>query len=91
MTRLLRLPQPAWLGRLHRLPVLGLLVLLVTVVSVGLNGQMKNQRDNRYANELAGSGLYSLFFAFRHNELDYKQFYVSLPKATAGHLRNNFV
>ena len=45
-----------------------------------------NQRDNRYANELAGNGLYSLFFAFRHNELDYKQFYVSLPKATAGRL-----
>lgn len=82
----LRLPQPAWLGRLRRLPVLGLLVLLVALVSVGLNGQMKNQRDNRYANELAGSGLYSLFFAFRHNELDYKQFYVSLPRKTAGEL-----
>lgn len=31
--------------------------------------------DNAYVNELAGNGLYELFSAYRHNELDYAQFY----------------
>ena len=31
--------------------------------------------DNKYNQELAKNGLYSLFSAFRHNELDYYEFY----------------
>ena len=31
--------------------------------------------DNQYNNELAKDGLYSLFSAFRHNTLDYDEFY----------------
>jgi phosphoglycerol transferase MdoB-like AlkP superfamily enzyme len=39
--------------------------------------------SNAYVNELAGNGLYELFSAYRHNELDYEQFYKGLevPKA----------
>jgi phosphoglycerol transferase MdoB-like AlkP superfamily enzyme len=32
---------------------------------------------NNYANEVASNGLYNLFSAFRHNELDYEKFYIT--------------
>lgn len=32
---------------------------------------------NNYANEVAANGLYNLFSAFRHNELDYEKFYIT--------------
>jgi len=34
---------------------------------------------NKYNQELAKNGLYGLFSAFRHNELDYYEFYKTLP------------
>jgi hypothetical protein len=34
---------------------------------------------NKYNQELAKNGFYSLFSAFRHNELDYYEFYKTLP------------
>lgn len=34
---------------------------------------------NQYNRELAGNGLYSFFHAFRHNELEYNDFYATLP------------
>ncbi len=33
--------------------------------------------ENRFANELAGNGLYTLFSAFRNNQLEYAPFYVT--------------
>lgn len=39
--------------------------------------------ENRYNNELAKAGIYSFFAAFRNNELPYKEFYKTIPKATA--------
>jgi phosphoglycerol transferase MdoB-like AlkP superfamily enzyme len=38
---------------------------------------------NNYNRELAQNGLWSLWAAFWHNELDYEHFYASLPKETA--------
>ncbi|WP_437883510.1 LTA synthase family protein [Pseudomonas sp. LRF_L74] len=38
--------------------------------------------DNAYQHELASNGPYQFFAAFRNNELDYKQFYSTLPVAT---------
>lgn len=38
---------------------------------------------NRYNNELAKSGAYSFVYAFFHNELDYKTFYLTLPQDKA--------
>jgi phosphoglycerol transferase MdoB-like AlkP superfamily enzyme len=35
---------------------------------------------NNCANEVAANGLYNLFSAFRHNELDYEKFYVTEDK-----------
>lgn len=53
-------------------------------------GQDLNQplRGNTYQRELASNGPYQFFAAFRNNELDYEQFYASLPeKEIAGGLR----
>ncbi|MCL4490536.1 MAG: LTA synthase family protein [Nitrospirae bacterium] len=33
---------------------------------------------NTYANELSGNGIYDLFAAFRHNQIDYDQFYATM-------------
>jgi len=37
-----------------------------------------NISNNTFNNELAKNGIYSLFSAFRHNELDYDEFYITL-------------
>ncbi len=38
---------------------------------------------NAYANELSGNGLFTLASAMRRNELDYDQFYKTIPQAEA--------
>jgi hypothetical protein len=40
---------------------------------------------NNYNRELAKSGLWSLFAAFRANRLDYEQFYPTMPRTAAFH------
>lgn len=40
--------------------------------------------DNRYANEIAKDGLYSLFSAFLKNELEYNKFYITEDKEKVG-------
>ena len=59
---------------------------LCLLVSIGLNAQDINQRQNQYANELAGNGLFSLFGAFRNNQLDYQRFYAKMPLEQAARL-----
>ncbi|GAA4282230.1 LTA synthase family protein [Gaetbulibacter aestuarii] len=39
--------------------------------------------ENRYNNELAKSGIYSFFAAFKNNELPYGEFYKTIPKEEA--------
>jgi phosphoglycerol transferase MdoB-like AlkP superfamily enzyme len=39
--------------------------------------------SNTYVNELSGNGLYELFSAYRHNELDYDRFYETMNKDKA--------
>ena len=39
---------------------------------------------NAYRHELASNGPYQFFAAFRNNELDYQQFYSTLPDAQIG-------
>jgi Phosphoglycerol transferase and related proteins, alkaline phosphatase superfamily len=54
----------------------GLAFLMIPVLSFLLvSNQLRQFSSNAYANELAGSGLYELFAAYRNNELDYDQFY----------------
>jgi phosphoglycerol transferase MdoB-like AlkP superfamily enzyme len=56
------------------LPTLGLLVANID--------QMQGQNNN-YAAELSGNGLFTLAAAMRRNELDYDQFYKTIPQQAA--------
>jgi len=47
------------------------------------NIEQMQYSDNAYANELAGNGLMTFAAAFQRNELDYLQFYATLPPARA--------
>ncbi len=63
------------------------LVLLV-VVSNTLLGQefLRGLGGNAYQRELASNGPFQFFAAFRNNEIDYKQFYATLPSADVARL-----
>ena len=56
-------------------------VLLVTGVSSAMLGQNfpRGIGGNAYQSELASNGPFQFFAAFRNNELDYRQFYATLP------------
>ncbi|KGI77936.1 LTA synthase family protein [Oleiagrimonas soli] len=54
--------------------------LAATVLSVFLvNANMRNQTANRYVNDLGGNGIYQFFAAFRADQLNFDQFYKTLP------------
>jgi phosphoglycerol transferase MdoB-like AlkP superfamily enzyme len=56
------------------------------VVLIGvffITNQQADFSENRYNNELAKSGIYSFFSAFRNNELPYDEFYKTIPKGEA--------
>ncbi|HNA14713.1 MAG TPA: sulfatase-like hydrolase/transferase, partial [Cyclobacteriaceae bacterium] len=64
--------------------------ILITAFAVVLylfflsfSNQYHRFSTNQYANELAGNGLYELFSAYRHNELNYDQFYSSVETRKA--------
>lgn len=58
-------------------------LLLPAIFFLALDGRLRQFSSNTVANELAGNGLYDLCAAYRHNELDYEQFYRKLPPAEA--------
>ncbi len=64
----------------------GLLLLLPIAAYSGLNQPLRTVSDNVYQNELASNGPYQFVAAFRNNELDYMQFYASLPPEEASAL-----
>lgn len=66
---------------LRRRLVSALGLLIVTGLALQLLSQdsPRAQGGNAYQNELASNGPYQFFAAFRNNELDYQQFYSSLP------------
>ena len=70
-------PLPALRGRLVN--ALGLLVLAGLSLQLVSQDSPRTQGGNAYNNELASNGPYQFFAAFRNNELDYTQFYKSLP------------
>jgi len=68
----------------------GLLLLAVPLLAFyTLDRQHLSQVSrNIYNNELTKNGIYSLFSAFRHNELDYETYYKTLPhKQVMAHLK----
>lgn len=74
--------QAPCLPRLRAAYALVMLALLVGLCS-GLVGQdaPRSLGGNTYQRELASNGPYQFFAAFRNNELDYQQFYATLPDA----------
>ena len=60
------------------------LATLLPAISLAVaNVDQMQQTSNAYANELAGNGLFSLLAAMRRNELDYDQFYATIPQQQA--------
>ncbi len=73
----------------QRLKIGGIYLALPLLFFVMLDKQTLAERiPNKFDQELAKNGLYSLFSAFRHNELDYEEFYKTLDdKSVFGRLR----
>ena len=69
-----------------------LVSLAILFLLAGLNGFSIGQDTprglggNTYLRELASNGPFQFFAAFRNNELDYQQFYATLPKQAVGSL-----
>lgn len=63
------------------------LTLIVMVVGLGSVTLLKNDHsefsDNVYTNELSKNGVFSFFYAFKSNELDYNKFYPTLSDEDA--------
>jgi phosphoglycerol transferase MdoB-like AlkP superfamily enzyme len=60
-----------------RWPVGLSLLALPALAFFAVNDSGRKIGDDRYANELAGNGLYQFGSAFRKNELDYNEFYAT--------------
>ncbi len=58
-------------------------VLLPCISYTFANVDQMQFSKNTYANELAGNGIFSFAAAARRNELDYDQFYQTMPQAEA--------
>ena len=67
----------------ERLPIVAVLVGLPVLAFFAVSHTYKEQSPNRYVNELAGNGFYELGAAAYNNELDYEDFYRTLPEAEA--------
>ncbi|WP_296272308.1 LTA synthase family protein [Pseudomonas sp. UBA6323] len=98
LTLALRRPLRAALEapRLPALQAACTLVMLALLAGLcsGLVGQdaPRGLGGNTYQRELASNGPYQFFAAFRNNELDYQQFYATLPEQTvAAQLRAEVV
>ncbi|MDX8388717.1 MAG: LTA synthase family protein [Ghiorsea sp.] len=72
-----------------RLPVGAVFLLLPILFFNVLDEQgLSKVSNNQYNNELAKNGFYSLFSAFRHNTLDYDEFYKTKDtKTVMSHLK----
>ena len=57
--------------------------LLPAVASAAVGPGLMQQSKNIYQNELSANGPHQFFSAFRHNELDYYQFYATIDDADA--------
>jgi phosphoglycerol transferase MdoB-like AlkP superfamily enzyme len=65
-----------------RLAAAGVALAALGALAV-FEGPAAQVSENRYAVQLAENGLYELFSAFRHNDLDYPPFYASLNEDEA--------
>lgn len=66
-------------SRIHRWAPLLATGLLVTGFTAAPGDGLRETFTNDYRRELASNGPYQFFSAFRHNEIEYPQFYATLP------------
>lgn len=59
------------------------IVMIALFFGIFITNEQAEQFDNRYNNELAKTGVYSFFAAFRNNELSYTEFYSTIEVDSA--------
>ncbi|RJS17408.1 LTA synthase family protein [Corallococcus sp. H22C18031201] len=69
-------PAEPWRDRLR---AGGVWLAVAGVVGLGLDSNLLPSFANNYNRELAKNGVWAIFSAFRNNELEYDQFYLTLP------------
>jgi len=69
-----------WRARLGRL---ALFLMLPVIAYFAADARYKEFTDQAQAVQLAGNGQFEFWYAFRHNEIDYAQFYRTEPLARA--------
>tara|TARA_R110002050_G_scaffold24083_3_gene64333 strand:- start:110309 stop:112282 length:1974 start_codon:yes stop_codon:yes gene_type:complete len=68
-----------------------LIIGIAVIFLLFIKNENAEQFENRYNNEIAKTGIYSFFAAFRNNELSYLDFYQSLNEDTAiNNVKNNY-
>ncbi|WP_316812503.1 LTA synthase family protein [Pedobacter heparinus] len=67
----------------QRLRISGTLLLMTILYPLVLSNSFAESGRNRYQNELSKAGIYSIFAAFKSNELNYNDFYALLPENKA--------
>lgn len=72
-----------------RAAITGILLVITLLYTFFLTNSFAESSTNRYANELSKAGIYSIFAAFKNNELNFNHFYTLLPKNKAFALMRN--
>lgn len=86
LQRVIGATLPSWRQRLLSIGVIFALSAIVLLVVD--QDTPRGKGGNTYQHELASNGPYQFFAAFRNNELDYDQFYGTLPNELVGqHIR----
>lgn len=68
---------------LKRLLVTVSVIIIAALYAFFVPNSFAERSENRYQNELAKSGIYSFFSAYKNNELNYKEFYKLLDDKEA--------
>lgn len=68
---------------LKRLLVTASVIIIAGLYAFFVPNSFAERSENRYQNELAKSGIYSFFSAYKNNELNYKEFYKLLDDKEA--------
>jgi len=68
---------------INRLSVTVIIILIACFYTFKVENTIAEKSSNRYQNELSKAGIYSFISAFKHNELNYDEFYKLLNDKTA--------
>nr|WP_294875509.1 alkaline phosphatase family protein [uncultured Pedobacter sp.] len=72
-----------------RAAITGVLLVITSLYTFFLTNSFAESSTNRYENELSKAGIYSIFAAFKNNELNFNHFYTLLPINKAFALMRN--